>query len=67
MKKIISLFLVLSILASLSSVSFAEALKDTNVIGEIKYSDPDKINLSEEELSENPRSRSSKLRVAEKI
>ena len=52
MKKIISLFLVLSILASLSSVSFAEALKDTNVIGEIKYSDPDKINLSEEELSE---------------
>ncbi len=52
MKKIISLFLSLSMIASFTSFSFAEVLKDTDVIGEIEFSDPDKINLSEEEKKE---------------
>lgn len=52
MKKIISLFLAVLMISSFTSFSYAEELKDTNVIGEIKFSDPEKINLSDEEMAE---------------
>lgn len=50
MKKIISLFLSALLVTGLVP-TYAESLKDTDIIGQIEFTAPNKINLSEEETA----------------